>query len=78
MNTKIIYCRSINNKLQQTFNFYTWEWGVQVIVENSIEGQKNVKFDERRFRICKTYPTIEHNINRAMRHWHLTDDNLVK
>ena len=56
-------------ELVRTIRINVLDWGVYAVVRDKTKNSQNARYGERNFRKTKNYPTIEDNIERAMKYY---------
>lgn len=73
---RLTYNKKINN-LNRTLDLLIFEWGVRAVVKDKTDGNGNMRFDTRNFKITTKYPTIADNEVRALKFYKMEDAKLV-
>lgn len=56
-------------ELVRTIRINVLDWGVYAVVRDKTKNSQNFRYLERNFKKTKNYPTIEDNIERAMKYY---------
>lgn len=62
------------NDLSRTIRIKAYDWGVNAVIEDKRIGQTRGKFYQRNFKLTASYPTIESNIQRALKHFNSPEE----
>lgn len=76
MAKEITYVKQIG-KLKRTAKLTIWGWGVSCFIKDDHMDGKLIHTDYRDFKKCKTSPTIEATINRALSYYKMKEAELV-